>query len=237
MRKRSFIFLFAICFSAVQVCAQDIAGVFREVNTAYAKASSMSMQIQYKLYTNYISVTPYESSAGEFVKQNNNYYSSLLGITTIQNNKYKLSISDNEKTIIVSDPHASEKSPSVPQIDSMLAKCSSSELKTEANGYKNCILHFEKNPFSEFDRIEIEINTDHFVSKLVMFYREAVTLDETNPSLKKEKPRLEISYSSITAHPVFAEDQFSEKKYISADGKKIALTPSFATYRLLNYKN
>jgi hypothetical protein len=235
--KKYFVILLSACFFALPLCAQNIASAFREVNVAYAKASTMSMQVQYNLFTDYTGTIPFESSAGKFIKQGNNYYSSLLGVTTIQNNKLKLSVSENEKTIIVSSPVTAEKAPSLPLIDSMLARCSSSEVKLMENGDKNYILHFEKSAFSEFDRIEIEINADHFVSRLRLFYRQAITLDETNSSLKKDKPRLEISYSSITTNPVIAADQFSEKSYISANGNKIALTASFATYRLLNYKN
>lgn len=236
MKKRGYFLAFTILLSVAGLKAQDFASAFQQVNATYAKTPNISMQVQYSLFTNYVSTVPFENSIGFFVKEKGNYYSKLLGITTIQNSRYKLSVNENEKVIIVSNPAESEKAPSLPMIDSMLVRCSSKEVVDLDNGTKRYILHFEKTVFSEFDRIDIEINAAHFVSKLVLFYREAVNLDESNTELKKEKPRLEISYSSINTQPVISQEQFSEKHYINVNGKQIVLNSSFSNYRLLNHK-
>lgn len=216
--------------------AQTVSEVFEKTNKAYSDAENISMNIQYDLYSNYTSNAPYESSSGTYIKQGNSYYSNLLGITTIQNKKYKLSISNDEKIIIVGDPVKTGKAPSVVETDTLLKQCSSTEVRKTTEGSTVCVLHFEQVPFSEFDRIEIETSKNGFVTKMVLYYREAISLDETNPQLKKEKPRLVITYSNINTNPTIKPDQFSEKPYISDNGKQITGTPAYSTYRILNHK-
>jgi hypothetical protein len=237
MKHTRLYLLLLLLFFGTSVSAQTAAAEFRLVNEAYAKAKTLSMDVQYKLYANYTTASAYESSQGKFIRQNDKYYSSLLGITTIQNDNYKISIQDESKTIIVTNPLDQGRAPSLPQLDTVLKRCSSTEIQSLEQGKKRYVLNFEKMAFSEFDRMEIEIDASHFVTKLVLFYRDAVSLDETNTVLKKEKPRLEISYSSINTHPVISEQQFSEKKYFTASKKQLILTSTYSAYQLLNYKN
>jgi hypothetical protein len=222
--------------AALTAPAQTIAEAFRKVNETYSKTPSISMQVHYRLFSDYTATVPFESNDGVFFRNGNSFYSSLLGITTVQNKNVRISVSENDKTIIVSDPSEKGKNPSTIEIDSMLARCSSSELRNEENGSRRCILFFDKSPFSEFDRIEILIGSNNFVTKIILFYREAVKLDETIPGMKKEKPRLEISYSDIDTSPSFPENKFSEKPFVQLKGKEYSPSPAYSAYRILNHK-
>ncbi len=234
---RRFLFLsLIILISGLHLQAQTISAVFAKTNEAYKNAQNLSMNIRYELFTNYTTTAPYETSSGTYIKQGNSYYSSLLGITTIQNRKYKLSISNTDKVIIVTNPVKPGKAPSMVETDTLLKQCSSTLVQTNTDGSTTCVLRFDKVAFSEYDRIEITSGANGFITKMVLFYREALSLDETDPNLKKEKPRLVITYSDINTSPVISEDQFSEKKYIQENGKQIICTPAYSTYRILNHK-
>jgi hypothetical protein len=216
--------------------AQTVAEVFKEVNAQYSKTENVSMDIHYELFTNYSAPLAYESSTGTYVKQGSNYYSSLLGITTMQNKKYALSVSENDKMIVVSNPVKIGKAPSLVETDSLLKRCTSTEVKKTTEGNTLCVLHFENAPFSEFDRIEMEVGKNSFITRMTLYYREAVNLNESDPQLKKEKPKLVISYSNINTYPVIKAGQFSERTFIIDNGDKITGAPAYSTYRILNHK-
>lgn len=221
---------------AFSLKSQTVAEVLKQVNAKYSETENLSMDMRYELFANYTAPLPYESSNGSYVKQGSYYFSSLLGITTMQNKKYSLSVSETDQMIVVSNPVKAGKAPSLVETDSLLKRCTSTEVKKTAEGVTVCVLHFENAPFCEFDRIEIEVGTNSFITSMTLFYREAVSLNESDPQLKKEKPKLVIVYSNINTSPVIKADQFSERKYIIDNGEKITGTPAYSNYRILNHK-
>lgn len=235
MRTRIHITMIALLL-AFSLNSQTVAEVFKEVNAKYAKTENLSMDIRYEVFQNYSAPVSYESSSGSFVKQGSYYFSSLLGITTVQNKKYALSVSENDRMIVVSNPTKVGKAPSQVETDSLLKRCTSTEVKKTTGGSTVCVLHFENAPFSEFDRIEIEVGTNSFITSMTLYYRQEVSLNESDPQLKKEKPKLVITYSNINTSPVIKTDQFSERKYIIDNGGKITGTPAYSNYRILNHK-
>ncbi|MDQ3110963.1 MAG: hypothetical protein M3R17_13805 [Bacteroidota bacterium] len=231
------VFLFLLCCAvSMGARAQNAKEDFMKVNRNYSAATELGMKIHFALFSDYNGTTPFEVQDGSYLKKGTNFYSDLMGIKTIQNSETRLTVNENDKTIIVSDPLKSSKNPSEVNLDSILSKCSDVVFTDAGQGEKLYRLRFDKTSFFEFDIIDIRIGSDSYIKKLILYYREAVSLDETNSGLKKEKPRLEITYNSITTSPVIEQDQFSEKKYIAGSGKKTSLLPAFATYRLLNLK-
>lgn len=226
------IFLFMTTVLPAQQLKEDI----RKVNETYAKTKAVSMKIQYRLFQNYVTAIPFEDKSGSYIRQGQNYVSQLLGITTLQNGSLKLSVSDAEKTIIVSDADKKMASPGNEMLDSLVSRCSKIEFTDLGDGRKLYRLRFEKTAFFEYDMIELQIGSTFFVEKLVLYYREAVVLDDTNGSMKKEKPKLEISYSEINTQPVITADQFSETKYVRRSGKTFLPAAAFANWKILNYK-
>jgi hypothetical protein len=210
---------------------------FALTNAAYSKLKSYRMAVHYRLYTNYTTTTAFESSDGAYIRQDNNIYSSLLGIVTLQNKQAKLTVNSASKTIVVANPDQLTAAPSNLQLDSSLKRCTSIDFVDLGEGRKRYVLHFDRTPFFEYDRMELEFRNDHLLERLVFYYREAVNLDETNATLKKEKPRLEISFSDIDLAPTLAADQFSEQAYILMQGKKILPASAYSDYRVLNHKH
>lgn len=225
-----------VLFISAVLPAQQLKEDVRKVNDTYARAKNVSMKIHYRLYQDYSTAVPFEDKTGTYIRQGQNYFSQLLGITTIQNGSTKLSVSDAEKTIIVSDADRKIAAPSNVMIDSLIKRCSKVEFTDLGEGRKLYRLRFEKTAFFEYDMIDLQFGSNYFIEKIVLFYREAVVLDETAGKMKKEKPKLEISYSEINTQPVVAADQFSEAKYIRRSGKTVLPAAAFKNWKVLNYK-
>jgi hypothetical protein len=236
---KKYILLLLICgLMPLSVFAENSQAVadFRKVNEAYTKATSLSMDISYKLFSNYSTASAYESSIGKYIKQNNNYYSELLGIVTMQNAKHKVTINEAQKSLILSNPQQANQSPSPVMLDSMLKFCSKVESTDLGEGKKLYKLHFTTKSGFEYERIDLEIGSLWMLNRIVLYYRNAVVLNDADKSLQKEKPRLEIVYSAVNLHPTISSDQFSEKKYIVQSGKTFKAATAYASYRFLNLK-
>jgi hypothetical protein len=195
------------------------------------------MDVSYTLFPSYTSTVPFENDKGVYMKQDNNTYSNLLGIVSLSNSRVTVTLDSNEQTIVVADPPERKKrDPNVPELDSLLAVCSAIEY-TESEGVKVYKLKFDKLAFFEYNSIDVYIDSKtNFLSRMNLYFRVEMDLNEDDRSSVKDRPRLEIVYSNIDTNPVFASGQFSESGMISIAGKKITARPAYSNYRLINNK-
>lgn len=235
----SFCLLLGLMGFSTRLSAQPSAAAvdLNKVNLAYSQAKAISMNIEYNLFSSYTATTAYESSKGKFIRQNTSYYSELLGITTVQNTKHKITVSQAEKSLILSNPTPSNSNPSPVALDSILKICSNIKVVDLGEGKRIYQLSFSTLEFFDYERIDIQLGSNQLIEKFVLYFRHAVVLDESDQRLKKEKPRLEITYSAITLNPEVDANLFSEKKYVVALGKNgFQPTPAYTTYQFYNLK-
>jgi hypothetical protein len=234
----SIVLLFVAFSSAAQADSRaKAAGDFRAVNAAYINTHQVQMDVTYTLFSGYTSTAAFETDRGVFMKQGNNTYSELLGIVSLSNSNATVTLDSNEQTIVVTDPpDKNHTDPSLVNLDSILKLCSSVEYKElgELNYYR---LRFDGVTFFEYNAIEVYIDRKtNFLSRLTLYFRMEVDLDEEGDACSKDKPRLEIVYSNINTAPQFAARQFSETKFIGIKGKTITASPAYSNYHLINNK-
>lgn len=232
----SVVLLFVAFSSAAQTDNRaKAAGDFRAVNTAYINTPQLQMDVTYTLFPGYTSTAAFETDRGVFMKQGNNTYSELLGIVSLSNSNVTVTLDSNEQTIVVTDPpDKNYADPSLVDLDSLLKLCSSIEYKElgELNYYR---LRFDGVTFFEYNVMEVYIDRKtNFLSRLTLYFRMEVDLDEEGDACTKDKPRLEIVYTNINTAPQFAARQFSETKFIGIKGKSVSAAPAYSRYRLIN---
>jgi hypothetical protein len=216
---------------------QAAAVELNKVNLAYGAVKSMSMTIEYNLFSSYTATTAHESSKGKFIRQNANYYSELLGITTVQNAKHKITINTQEKSLLLSNPDKTPPAPSPVLLDSILRVCSSIDRIDLGAGKKLYQLKFAKLTYYDYERIDIHLGSNQLIEKFVLYFRSAVVLDDNDQNLKKDKPRLEISYSAIILNSEVDTNLFSEKIYVESLGSEgFKPTAAYQTYQFYNLK-
>src|ERR1044072_6007466 len=94
--------LIVLLVCSVWMRAQSPMQMVINMNNAYAKATSYSMNIEMDLFMGTNDVTPIHSYTGEACNSGNQYYSSLMGKTTVCNKECTVFIDDGQKTIIYS---------------------------------------------------------------------------------------------------------------------------------------
>lgn len=209
---------------------------FRLVNQAYYNTAALSMNVNYTLFPGYTSTTPFDRSNGTYMKSGNATYSNLLGIISLSNSKATVTLDSNEQTIVVSDPMKDNFDPKMIELDTMLKLCSSIEYK-ELDGIRYYKLRFDKLLISEYNAIEVYIDSKtNLLSRLTLFFRIEMDLDEEGSEYSTDKPRLEIVYTNVNTNPVFNKDQFSETKYVAMQGGNVSAAPAYSKFKVINNK-
>lgn len=216
--------------------SQKIGDDFKKVNAFYSNNTNLSMSIMYNLYHDYYTAEVYDSYKGQYKKKGDKLYSDLLGIETISNNKYAVTINKNDKMIVVADPINLSSLPTPVNADSLVKICSSITF-SESDEDKIYKMNFDKSPYFEYKMVEIFINKKNFyLDKLVLYFRDAIKFNYDDIKDKKDTPRVEIIYSNVNNSSITDDSFFSEKKYIMASNGKYSSVGKFSDYKIVNHK-
>lgn len=221
-----------ICFysNAQNVSKEDMKLVLSKMNEAYSTSKSYSMTVHHSSYAGHSSDVSIEEYTGSFLKSGDNYYSNLLDVETIQNKSAKVSVSNNQKVVIISNCIEFSKAVVDKEyLDHVLDQASKIEVSNAGNTrtYK----FYMKNN-GEFESYLITLNDKYFMTKLVMNYRQERSWKNKSGKEISGKPKLVVSYSNIKINTVVDASKFNFNKYIIESGESYQLTPKYASYTL-----
>lgn len=207
----------------------------KKVNTSLKKCPSVKMDVAYTYFSSYTSKIPIEVQKGKIKKKGNSQYSSLLGTTTVLNDKYLLVVDSNSQRIIVSDRKTTSAPQEVNDIDleKMMKIYNSPVPVTSGNltGYKFVC---KPNVNTEHSIIEIYYSKKNYViEKLVFYYQQAMPVDPDKEDGAVDKPRLEIVFSNINLNAGLTDADFSEKNYIKIEGKEMKSLPKYNMFQVI----
>ena len=243
MRHSKYIsFLFIFILSSVSMKAQtplwssiskdEMAKIFEKMSNSLKNTQSYSMVVTHSSYENYKTNTPFEQSKGYFKKDKNNYHSFLLGIHTIQNTKYKMSVDTSAKVIMVAknENNSIFDTYQLQDYKDLIDVCSS--IKTMDIGTdKQYRLEF-KDGYSLSSQ-EFTVSPDGILKQITLYYAKAVQLDPEDKNSAKVKPRLSISFSEYKKNAAFNyKNEFDESAYFYKSGEKLMLTEKYKHYEL-----
>lgn len=182
-----------------------------------------SVDITHLSYEDYKSTIPTEKVEGFFHKCDNNYKSNILGIQTIQNEKYRVFIDSSKSLILIGNPTKENSYPTELYSESLLHECQSVKMQESRLG-KKYYLQFEEAAY--INSCEISINKDGSYKEIVLYFGKIVDKTEANFNAQIKRPRIKILFSNYVKNPVFNyNNEFSEANYFSYDVDK-KLQPS-----------
>jgi len=110
---------------------------------------------------------------------------------------------------------------SVPLTDAILAKYPVIEYKGEKNGLRHYSLQNEK---LQMSHVDVFFNTKTgFMDKMIQRY---------NPKLVKGDIYMEMVFKKVSTNPSFDANAFSEKQYLTIDGKTATAASAYKKYAL-----
>lgn len=205
---------------------------FNNVYKAYLGYTRISMDVVYEYYGSHTSERPVQTSYGSMKRDGKNFYNKILNTETLLNGDYFINIDHNNKIILVNNPVNTVPNNGLPiKLDDYF-KLYSYVNKEEPD--QNTVSYKFGIPQGNVEEVEVAFDRKTFlVHKIVIFYRQGVNYKRGD---KNEKPRVEILYKNISTNPVFADDCFSEKRFLTFSQTKTSPNPKYKTYRLFNHK-
>ena len=243
MRAKA-IFSFLLCISiglSAQQAGQSnvslgqINILFKAIKENYRDMEFYSMDVIHSSYVDYQSVVPYEKSIGYFMKRKNNYCSLLMGVTTIQNEKIKLSVNPQKKFISISSPDEYMKAVFTQADFDLFSRFITSMKRDIIGDLATYRIEYKKGLSLSF--YEMTVNNRNIITRMKLFYEREIAVDSENPKSKRSKPRMEIEFTNIKYGEQQSESRkFDTGKYIHLENGKYALSDEFKDYRLVDMR-
>lgn len=209
---------------------EDMSIVFENMNKWFKNTPSYSLTVTHASYKDYKTTVPAEKSVGYFKKDKKSFHSFLLGIHTIQNEKYKIVVDTAQKIIMLGSPELLiSNSYTMEDYAFILKSCKSIKMATYTND-KLYRIEFSAN--TVISSYEFLIGQDGLLKQIVWYYNQAVRNEDEENSIAS-KPRLCISFSDYKKNSVFNyKEDFDEKKYVTLKDSKFVLTEKYRKYKI-----
>lgn len=234
--KQNRIFKTLICcillLNAVSAFAQDWKEDLLLMNKAYINAKSFQMNVEVKSFATINDVQPLLDYKGKVASSNGNYYTAMMGRTTIYNKQCVLVVDSKQKMIL----YKKNKSDVKPQGGFAMANLDSALIVMG----KNVKVTYLQNNIAEkriqiiyknnsIDKLELSINPlNNTIVQLIYYY------NTTKPEFNNSVYKVIVDYTNMELNKTIADSYFSENKFISVKKDKIIPLNNYAKYQVVN---
>lgn len=212
------------------ITKQEALDALKKTSEWYKTMNAYSVDV---IHTSYIAgnTTPFETSKGFFKKKGNSYHSYMLGVRSVQNEKFLLVIDTASKTIMIDNPKELKAGLETPQ-GTAYEKYYEKFLQLKSTNGTSLKFTFKKGGL--LDYYEMKINKDGSPSEIIMLYAQEQLVEEGNTT--KAKPRLKIGFSNYKKNINIDAKEFDHAKYISVSGEKISAAGIYKNYKIADVR-
>lgn len=235
---KRFLFSLLILSSIVSFADDDVASDLRKISAAYENASRLEFSIEYKVFENYNTTVSMETENGIFIKEGVMEYSELLGLATIKLEKEKLFLNRQQKTITVSgftNKHDSSIFSVEPFLKTLGKNTKATKKIINSSSFVVKINYLDS--AGQFERVEMYYDPHTFIiNKVVLYFRNKIVLDDSDPNPKESKARVEIVFKELQGQNDFKRDVFKLSTYLTRKGDEFLAAGIFKEYKVYNQK-
>jgi len=227
------IFIHLDCYSQDQwtnISPSQAYEVFKSANNWFNKNEVWSIKIKLETFAGHTSNEVQDNSISIVKKYKKNWYTSLMDLHTVQNEKIKLSIDSLEKIILISQ--ADQASMIIPMDSlsmSMLESCRQIRMKKIES---ESVYKLDFHPNQIYDAIEVTISKDQKFKNMKLFLSLAQPLNPDDEKSPKAKPRLEMTFIEYKTNIPFNKKEFDVLSYIQLKDNSISLSPQYKNFVL-----
>lgn len=219
------------------VFAQTVSSDFDKVRATYKGLKGISAEVEYIVFQGHSSTKVMDVRTGIFKSNMTDAFTfNLTGTLQCHNPQYDILISKEEKAIVVKkNITAKAQTGFIPGVDTSSGIWKNGIKIYDGNGMRTWRVSFKGVPISEYDMIDITIDTrNYLITSLSLYYRSNMTnyMYSEDPE-DNYKPKMVINYKNVRLNPTFTEDEFSEKKYIQVSGNEMKTSKNYVGYELL----
>lgn len=212
------------------VSKTEATSILAKMNDWYKHHPDYSVKVNHSSYLGYEGTVPHEENDGFLVVHGADYYSSMLGIETIQNAAYKIVIDTSEREILISNPDTSSRYFKNISDSSSLRGVSACYLMKE----KGLIsLRLDYKPGYKMERHVITLDEEYKIMEMVFYFRP--DFDEENVDESK-RPKAVIRYSDYQTKNFtdFKKEFDTENYFVTGDSDKLIPASGYRDFELVD---
>jgi hypothetical protein len=233
MMKRAYMAI--VTLIAVSGYSQSTINDFARVKEKYLSLTSLSTEIEYVVFSGHENGRAVDIKNGSYKSNMRDAFRyEVDGTIQLHNPKYDIVVSSEDRIILVKKNNGKpDGSTLLPGVDTSGAVWNNAIKIGEGNDIRTWRVTF-KNTASEYDKIDISIDTKTFLVKSVsLYYRIKMSgyLYSEDPS-DDYLPKMTITYKNTVTNPVLAANEFSESRFIQVSEGKTLPAPTFKTYEI-----
>jgi hypothetical protein len=213
------------------VTAKQTADYFLRVNQAYSDCRSISMDIQHSFYKTYSDSVPEASFQGYYFRKNTMENSSIAGIFSVQDERYRITIDTANKDISISNPVLSSAANPAAVLGILQL---SKKIYLTKNPASDVFLMVFADDNPEFSSLRISIDPrTNFIQSIVIYHSEEEEYEDHGKKIVT-KGRTEIHYENLKKNPGLPDRKFSLKDYISFVNNKAVPAKEYSDFDVID---
>ncbi len=214
------------CFLASLINAQDLNVDLTKMSQAYASAKAMELEVSIQVVEEGM---PSLKKRAVIKKDHINYFYSMDDISILLNDKFTMMVNTTNEVIVYGDHQSGTKEIydmlhqfNVEKMDSLFQQFERWEFVQTRNGLKHYQLF---STLGNFQKVDLFIRaTDYTLSKVVY---------STADTKTSEKNKVVINYQNTKLEPSFADNTFSEQRYIQQINGAWQPSSKYKNYELI----
>ena len=206
---------------------ENFKSMLDEVSNFYKNQTHYSFDIRHSSFKDKNDTQPFESSNGYMKKSGNSYHSLLMGVQTIQNNRYKVSVDKINEMIMFSDA------------EELLSPWD----EYNKEGSMEMVMKVEKRMLNSgdvqykaiyqdglgVDYLIIEKNKAGWTNELIICYEDRLYEDQETRIQEKVAPMVKVKYTNFTQDKV-GPSEFDVSKFVLINGKSVTPTSAYQNF-------
>lgn len=202
------------------------------MNKAYINAKSFQMNVRVKSFATINDVHPLLDYKGKVASSNGNYFTDMMGRTTISNKQCLVVVDTKQKMIL----YKKNKGDSKPQSGFSIAQLDSAFILMDKNVKVSYLVNttIEKKiqlvyKNNAIDKIELSIDpSKNTITQLVYYY------NTNKPEYTNSAAKVIVVYTDVELNKIIDDSYFSVNKFISVKKDKIIPLKNYANYQVIN---
>lgn len=197
----------------------------------FYKEKKYSVKYKISSFKTHQEIIPYETAKGFVIRQNESFHNGVLGVHSIQNEKYRFVIDSIQRYIMIANPVDPESYETILNNIKLWKKqiITVKQLVTDQGMKLN--VRFNENLRTE--SMTLEFNKEGFLKKSTVYFRIQLSHDPTDKNSIKTAPRVETEYSEYkTSLTEIQNRSFDEKKYFIYSEKGFTPTQEYKSFKV-----
>lgn len=225
-----FILLFSNC-----IYSQDekrVTEILSKSESIYKTSKNLAINMNYKLYTSYLSNKISESYNGKMFSQNKSTYIKIHNTEFLQTETLSLKINHDQKMLVVFKNSVDNSNMNPMNITGFLKNFKSKKI-IDKGTYWICTLQTGKYTQMMYGKVELYINKKNYkIEKQILYLLEKAMFKDSKGIEKYDFPRLEITINDLDINEVDKKTAFDIKTYIIKEGNQIKPSKKYSNYTL-----